>query len=330
MPMNVHKGRIRAGAAIRLLPAAVAFMLLLPPEAGAQSSEMQSLVNRVDRLQRELSDLQRQFYGGGGAAVVSGAEGSSLAASQEVRLQQLESQLRTLTGQMEETSFRVQQMSERLDKLVADVDFRLRALEQGSGVPVAGAAAQTYGTAPPPGSQTTAAPPPAPEGGQVLGTLTQQQLDAQAGAAAPPPAPAAQTAAMPFALPGNTPDEQYKYAFDLLRQANYPDAEAALRTFIQMHPDDPLAGNAQYWLGETYYVRGDYTQAAVAFAEGYQRYPNSGKAADNLLKLGMSLGEIGQKDDACSAFAQLSKQFPGAPSNVKDRATRERKKLGCA
>jgi len=135
---------------------------------------------------------------------------------------------------------------------------------------------------------------------------------------------------MPMQLPGNTPDEQYKYAFDLLRQANYPDAEVALKRFIQLHPDDPLAGNAQYWLGETYYVRGDYTQAAVAFAEGYQRYPNSGKAADNLLKLGMSLGEIGQKDDACKAFAQLARQFPGAPQNVKDRAARERKKLGCA
>src|SRR5262249_23316852 len=131
-------------------------------------------------------------------------------------------------------------------------------------------------------------------------------------------------------LPGATADEQYKYAFDLLRQANYPEAEAALKTFIQRHPDDPLAGNAKYWLGETYYVRGNYTQAAVTFAEGYQKYPNSSKAADNLLKLGMSLGEIGQKSDACKAFAQLSKQFPGAPANIKDRATRERKRFGCA
>ena len=92
--------------------------------------------------------------------------------------------------------------------------------------------------------------------------------------------------------------------------------------FVQRYPNDPLAGNAQYWLGETYYVRKDYENAATAFAEGYQKYPESGKAADNLLKLGMSLGNLGKKSEACSAFARLDRDFPTAPANVKDRVGR--------
>src|SRR5690606_9417707 len=146
----------------------------------------------------------------------------------------------------------------------------------------------------------------------------------------PQPATTAPAApATPYVLPGNTPDEQYQHAFGLLRQANYAEAERALTAFIERNPASPLAGNAQYWLGETHYVRGDYQKAAVAFAEGYKSYPDSGKAPDNLLKLGMSLGEIGARQDACTALNQLDKQFPGAPANIKERAAVERQRLGC-
>ena len=99
---------------------------------------------------------------------------------------------------------------------------------------------------------------------------------------------------------------------------------------MQKNPTDVLAGNAQYWLGETYYVRGDYQKAAVTFAEGFQKYPNSGKAADNLLKLGMSLGEMGKKPDACTALSQLITKYPGAAEDLLVRARREKEHYGCA
>ena len=90
-----------------------------------------------------------------------------------------------------------------------------------------------------------------------------------------------------------------------------------------------LAGNAQYWLGETYYVRKDYNNAAATFAEGYRKYPQSGKAADNLLKLGMSLGNVGQKKEACLTFNQLAHDFPKASSNITERAAQEKQRLSC-
>ncbi len=281
----------------------------------------------------------------------------NVAAAQEVRIQELESENRGLTGQVEELSYQIRQLTDRMDKLIADVDFRLRSLE-GGGAPVAGAA-PAEGEAVPstaldsgaPQSATTesaaaqpATPPSAGGAAQVLGTMSASDYEAQASqlntradpAAAAAAAGAGATSATtqaaataPYDLPGATPDEQYQYAFALLRQTRYQDAERALRTFIERNPDHPLAGNANYWLGETYYVRSDFSNAAIVFAEGFQKYPASGKAPDNLLKLGMSLAALGETGDACTAFGELSSRYPGAAANVKDRVARERQKYGC-
>ena len=168
----------------------------------------------------------------------------------------------------------------------------------------------------------------------MLGTLSSDQPLPQA------PADAAEAAAAAAAgsgggsagnvvLPGDTPKDQYEYAVGLLQKGQYPEAEVALRTFLKDHAGDPLAGNAQYWLGETYYARQDYKNAAIAFAEGYQKYPNSPKVVDNLLKLGMALGQSGQKDNACVALKQLDKKYPDASGTIKDRATRAKQRFGC-
>ena len=132
----------------------------------------------------------------------------------------------------------------------------------------------------------------------------------------------------PASSSGST-SEQYNQAFGLLKQADYPAAEVALKAFVEQHPNDPMAGNAQYWLGETFYTRGRYAEAASAFAEGYKRYPKSSKAADELLKLGMSLGRANQKQNACVVLAQLDHDFPAPGAAIKERATTEKKRLGC-
>jgi tol-pal system protein YbgF len=130
-------------------------------------------------------------------------------------------------------------------------------------------------------------------------------------------------------LPSASASEQYNSAFGLLKQADYPAAEEALKTFVAQHPRDPLAGSAQYWLGETYYTRGRYAEAASAFAEGYKNYPKGTKAADDLLKLGMSLARANQKQNACVALAQLDHDFPNPGSSIKEHSLAEKKRLGC-
>ncbi len=300
--------------------------------AWAQTSgDLRPLLDRLDRIERDMNMLQRQVYrgtGAGGAPVPMNPPDTQAAVNYEVRFGQLEDQMRSLTGQIEELSYNMAQLKRRVETLASDVDQRLGAIEHGASGSVAA-------TTPTPGADATeprslASPPkgaganpgePASQSG-VLG-----QLPASGEQTAAAPAGATKGAAA--SLPGGTPQEQYNYAFGLLRQANYPAAEQALRAFIQRYPNDGLAGNAQYWLGETYYVRQDYNNAAAVFAEGYQKYPKGGKAADNLLKLAMSLGQLGQKADACRAFARLERDFPNAPGNVKDRASDEKKRLGC-
>src|SRR6185295_20399322 len=98
---------------------------------------------------------------------------------------------------------------------------------------------------------------------------------------------------------------------------------------VKAYPNDQLAGNAQYWIGETYFVRGQYKAAADAFLKGYKKYKTGEKAPDTLLKLGMSLRELGQKDAACSSFNELKAKYPTAPEQIVDDARAVRKQLGC-
>ena len=129
--------------------------------------------------------------------------------------------------------------------------------------------------------------------------------------------------------PKKTPKEQYDDAYKLLREGNHIAAEKAFLKFIENNPKDDLAGNANYWLGETYYARGQYEQAAPIFAEGFTTYKNNSKAADNLLKLGLTMSNLGKKEQACEAFTALPDEFPKASTTTLNRAKDEAKKLAC-
>ena len=116
------------------------------------------------------------------------------------------------------------------------------------------------------------------------------------------------------------PSEIYKYAYDMLVRENYIEAEISFKAFIGEHPNDPLASNAYYWLGETYYVQKNYQLAAVSFAKGFQRFPKGNKALDQLFKLALTFISLGKNEDACSTFSKLEAEFPDAPKIISNRA----------
>lgn len=301
---------------------------VIPLAASAQDWSTQE---RLDRLERDLNMLQRQVYRGA-PTTASGGDATS-AASTEVRLEALEQQMRDLTGKVEEFSNQVSQLRQRLEQV--NTDNQVRESMGGDTPPQPGV------PGPPPrryASQDTAPGTVVPGPGQapqpLFGTLTPP---GQRPVIAPPQPQAAVADAGPERASvdgatvqgGGTPAEQYNRAFGLVRQADYPGAEAALRAFIQAHPRDPLVASAQYWVGETLYARQKYSEAASAFADGYKRYPKGPKAPEELLKLGMALGHTSQKQNACVAFAELDHAFPNASPAVRRAAGEEKRRLSC-
>jgi len=325
-------------------------------QSAAAQQDLRPLLDRVQRMERDLSVLQQQVYGGKPPPGATGAGDTEATQAMTVRVSQLESDLRATTGQLEEINFSVGELRQRLDRLVTDLDFRLGALEKiAAGRPAAAAAptiADAGGAAPSPVTPD-AVPDAAPA--QLLGpqprNLGTIPLSAMppSDAAAPPSGP--QAAAVPggiartgstpmsiaptqaattIRLPPGSPKDQYDYAFDLLKRAEYAQAEQALRQFVTTYPNDALAGNAQYWLAETYYVRNNYSEAAAQFLKGYQTYPQSPKAADNLFKLGLTLTILGKVQEACTAYQRFDREYASAAGALKRRVVDERQRLGCA
>ncbi|MPZ32259.1 MAG: tol-pal system protein YbgF [Rhodospirillales bacterium] len=146
---------------------------------------------------------------------------------------------------------------------------------------------------------------------------------AKAAAPAPSPAPP------PSAAAGGNADQLYHDAMKKLQDGDNAGAERGFKAFLQSHSRHALAGNAQYWLGESYYARRNYQNAMTAFAEGYKTYKASPKGPDNLLKLGITLAVLGRKADACQVFAKFSQDYPRATDLQKRRVDQERRKNGC-
>ena len=126
-----------------------------------------------------------------------------------------------------------------------------------------------------------------------------------------------------------SPQEQYEFATSFLKVGDYSTAERAFREFVLSNSDHELAGSAQYWYAETFRIRQLYTDAASAYLEGYQKYPKGKKAPINLLKLGVSMVQIGEKDQGCKMINGVELQYPDANQSVIQKAKYESKKFEC-
>ncbi len=352
MPFYSTHGR---SAPIRCALAVVALIVLMvggvPAPVAAQDSNIQQLLLELERLRNDMSDLQRFVHKGGevpppslqpttAAPTVGG--GDVRTAQLEVRFSQVEDEMRTLTGRVEEVAHGIDLLGQRIDKLVADVDFRLTAIERGQATGMAPAAALTApaaATVPATAATTTATTQPAlvpqvSDAPGVLGTIPASALLAVTTDSAVAAAQPTEMVALAPALPAGTPKQQYDYAYDVLKQAvqqqsDYDEARRAFDAFIESNPDHDLTDNAYYWLGETYYVVKDYASASHHFALGLQRFPDGNKAPDIMLKLGMSLYGSGRTEEACIAFEKFGELYAGASAQLKRKVAREAQRSGC-
>lgn len=322
--------------------------LLVPLATQAQDRTVQALMDRIDRLERDIRTLNVQMSRGGSAPLpasatpLTGGNEISNAGAARIndRLSVLESDLRTQTGRNEQIVHRLDSIESRLDKLVSDIDYRLSALERSAvaAPPAANGLSNASAAAEPGPSSVAQLPLPGATQPGVLGSMPQSDLEkfqSNVGVpSSPPPSqPAAsgqQVAAVTSGLPQGTPQEQYAFARSFLFKQQYGEAERALSQFLEAHPSHALSGNARYWLGETFYVRDDFARAAGSFLEGYQKEPKGSKAPDTLLKLGMSLTNLDKAKEACAAFNKLRAEFPDASPNIQDIASRERQRANCS
>lgn len=233
-------------------------------------------------------------------------------ANQELRLMEMENQMRRMTGQYEEAIHRLTQMTRRLEGALEDIEFRLQAIERG---------------APPAYISGGSVPEAATEGDRS--DAGEARLPAGATLVSEPPANIRPEDDPQRFLVGSTPEEQFAGAFKMVRREQLAEAEKAFRAFLTVNPDHDLSGNARYWLGKTYFERSNYQSAALTLLETYQRHSDSPKGADILLYLALSLNEIGQQEDACIAFIDLESRYPDAGAVVKDRAAKGRQDARC-
>lgn len=323
MRSNIVKAR--GGNALRLFGFLACFALtgLTPAVARAQTDD--GMATTPPPADTDTSSIGVDASSAIAAPVAGIPPAAAARGALDIRMGQLESELRAMTGKLEVLQHQVQLLqddkstgasSDQLLKLEA----RINALEQkqlttpepAAATTDSGIAASSTGSLTQPDKTAPAAAVDYTSSTKTktLGTLSQSS----AGGA---------TAATP-----DSPDSAYAQALGQYKAGKYDAARASLQAFLAKYPKHPLAGNAQFWTGETWYAQGAYDKAAKAFAQDYQAYPQSPKAPDALLKLGMSLNAQGKKAEACLTYVQLKKQFPIVSQNMTGLKA-ESAKAGC-
>ncbi len=310
-----------------VVAALIAGLAIWTPPAWSQTVDMEAFNHKLERLERDLQDVQRELYSNYSRRNTTSQEqaapvDSTATARLSLRLAELEESISHLTGQIEQLGFRVAQMERNLQVFANDANFRLGATEQALGISNMGTAGQAPGVAEFDSSVPMVTSVPRPSD-VTIGSQSYNTTVQTAGA------PQTLGTLSVGQLPG-TASELYESAKSSLMAGDFAGAETAFSKFLEEYGDDQLAGEAQYWLGEAFYVRGAYRQAGQAFADGLAKYPDNPRGADTLLKLGMSLAALQETDAACTTFSELDIRFPGASQAIVQRVKVERSKAGCS
>ena len=248
-----------------------------------------------------------------------------------LKLSEVEKQFQELTNKFEEINFKIDKLSSRLSKVQADNQLRFQQLEDKK---ISSDLVNLQ-------SETTSMQEdkekilPGSSEPQDLGSISYKDSEPkQDNQQTQSVETTASVVTENFVieekiLPDLGAKDQYEFATNLLKVGDYNTAERALKEFVVSNPEHDLAGNAQYWYAETFRIRQLYTDAASAYLEGYQKYPKSEKAPINLLKLGVSLVQIGEKDQGCLMITGVQKQYPDANQSVLQKSKYEEKKFEC-
>ena len=297
----------------------------------------------LEIIQKDLRTLERAVYSesfqkkSGGEISLTDKETEDVLTRHLLKLSEIEKQFQNLTNKFEEINFKIDKLSSRLSKTQADNQLRFQELENNSSL-VQSNENNKQNLSPNENTEMDLASKkiiPGTSQPQDLGSISYKDMTDTSETQSIQSIETTKTILTENfineekILPEASPLEQYEFATSFLKVGDYNMAERAFREFVDINPDNDLSGNAQYWYAETFRIRQLYTDAASAYLEGYQKYPKSEKAPINLLKLGVSLVQIGEKDQGCLMIAGVKKQYPNATQSVLQKAKYEEKKFEC-
>jgi len=292
----------------------------------------------LDQLQKDIKTLEKAVYSGSielnsdsSVNLNSNLDNNSedVLTRHLLKLSEIENQFQELTNKFEEINFKLDKLSSRMSKVQADNQIRFQDLENDKS-----SDATTNKLTKKINNEQIEVLPGSSQP-QDLGSISYK--DTATNETSQKTNSVDSTAlvvtetfqAEEKILPNESPDKQYQFATSFLKVGDYSTAERAFREFVDTNPEHNLAGNAQYWYAETFRIRQLYTDAASAYLEGYQRYPKGEKAPINLLKLGVSMVQIGEKDQGCKMINGVEEQYPEANQSVIQKAKYESQKFEC-
>ena len=292
----------------------------------------------LDQLQKDIKTLEKAVYSGSielnsdsSVNLNSNLDNNSedVLTRHLLKLSEIENQFQELTNKFEEINFKLDKLSNRMSKVQADNQIRFQDLEN-----VVSSDSTTNKLTKKTNNEQKEVLPGGSQP-QDLGSISYK--DTATNETSQKTNSVDSTAlvvtetfqAEEKILPNESPDKQYQFATSFLKVGDYSTAERAFREFVDTNPEHNLAGNAQYWYAETFRIRQLYTDAASAYLEGYQRYPKGEKAPINLLKLGVSMVQIGEKDQGCKMINGVEEQYPEANQSVIQKAKYESQKFEC-
>ena len=265
-----------------------------------QYNAPEPIMNEIEAIRQELEILQRQMY----REQNDGISNPRSAADIAVKIGEFDEKLRQLSGKVDETNYKIKQLENKVDLINKDVDVRIKMIE---GKPV--------------------------DGGTPAASLSlnNEKFKAPVAVGAPKSVTGDSISKGDDLAPVKTKSVQqiYDEGIAAVKISDYAVAEQRFNDILKKAPDDKLAGNAQYWLGEVFYGQKNYQKAAVAFAKVIEKYKDGSKGPDSLLKLGMSMQNLKKTTEACQAFNSMKTEFPKADKAILERAVSEAKKLGC-
>jgi len=290
----------------------------------------------LELIQKDLKTLEKAVYSGSINAENSSNQKSFDDNSEDVltrhllKLSEVENQFQELTNKFEEINFKIDKLSNRLSKVQADNQLRFQDIEKSLSSSVVGQKLTTKT------KEQLLKKLPGSSQPQDLGSISYKDTETNETTQKIQSIETTSTIltetfeVVQNILPNDTPEKQYEFATSFLKVGDYGTAERAFREFVLTNSEHELAGNAQYWYAETFRIRQLYTDAATAYLEGYQKYPKGDKAPINLLKLGVSMVQIGEKEQGCKMIEGVEKQYPKANQSVLQKAKYESKKFECS